>query len=150
MPFSNVAIYEQIVRESYAEMVAIAENGKTPKEDGSGFVIKYDSSHSSFKKSMIVVTFSGMWLEAIFHLFMVKNHSKNQFSKYEKDSYKEKLKRMGISDSDVLNSAERFQKTRNELIHEKAFMDKGEIKLAQSEAEIAYKIVDHVSSCIAI
>ncbi len=55
MPFSNVDIYEQLVRESYAEMVLIDESGKTPKEDGSGFFIKYDSSHSSFKKSMIVV-----------------------------------------------------------------------------------------------
>ncbi|MBU2984914.1 hypothetical protein KO528_06115 [Saccharophagus degradans] len=150
MPFSNVAIYEQIVRESYAEMVSVTERGRTLKDDGSGFIITYDKSHTSFKKSMIVVTFSGMWVEAIFHLFMVKNHSKNQFSKYEKDSYKEKLKRLGITDSSVLDYAEKFQKTRNELIHEKAFMDKGEIKLAQAEAEIAYKIVDHVSTCVAI
>ncbi len=81
---------------------------------------------------------------------MVKKHSKNQFSKHEKHSYKEKLKCMGISDSDVLDNAEKFQKTRNELIHEKAFMDKGEINLAQSEAAIAYNIVEHVSSRVSM
>ena len=133
MPYTNVLVYEQIVNENYTGMVVDIDNGRTPKEDGSGYIIKYDPTHASFKKSMIVVTFAGMWLEAIFHQFMVKNHSKNQFNKHGKDSYKEKLELMGISDSSILDSAEKFQKSRNELIHEKAFMDKGEIKLAQNE-----------------
>jgi len=148
MPYSNVIVYEQIVKENYAEMVADIESSRTPKEDGSGYIIKYDPTHASFKKSMIVVTFAGMWLEAIFHHFMVINHSKNQFTKHGKDSYKEKLKLMGVSDSSILDFAENFQKTRNELIHEKAFMDKGEIKLAQDEAEIAHKIIEHASEIV--
>lgn len=150
MPSSNSVVYEQIVRESHAEMVSDMESGRTPREDGSGYIIKYDPTQASFKKSMIVVTFAGMWLEAIFHLFMVRNHSKNQFTKHDKDSYKAKLERMGISNTEILDSTEKFQKTRNELIHEKAFMDKGEIKLAQTEADIAFKIVEHVSSHVAI
>lgn len=148
MPYTNVDVYEQIVKEHYASMVADIDNGSTPKKDGSGDIVKYDPTHASFKKSMIVITFTGMWLEAMFHQFMVKYKSKNQFNKHDSDSYKEKLKLMGISDSSTLDSIEKFQKTRNELIHEKAFMDKGEIKLAQNEAEVAYKIIDHVSNQI--
>jgi hypothetical protein len=150
MPYSNILVYEQIVKENYAEMLSDIENGRTPKEDGSGYIIKYDPTQASFKKSMIVVTFAGMWLEAIFHQIMVKNHSKNQFSKHDKDSYKEKLALMGITDTTILDSAEKFQKTRNELIHEKAFMDKGEIKQAQKEAEVGHKIIDHVSTNVQI
>lgn len=146
MPYSNIHVYEQIVKENYTEMLSDIENGRTPKEDGSGYIIKYDPTQASFKKSMIVVTFAGMWLEAIFHQFMVKNHSKNQFSKHDKDPYKQKLALIGITNTAILDSAEKFQKTRNELIHEKAFMDKGEIKQAQKEAEVAHKIIEHVSA----
>jgi hypothetical protein len=148
MPYSNVVIYEQIVKENYAEMVADLNNGRTPKEDGTGFILKYDPTHSSFKKSMIIVTFAGMWLEAIFHLFMVKHHSKNQFNIHGKAPYKEKLEILGVTDIDILNSAESFQKTRNQLIHEKAFMEKGEVKSAQHEAEVAYKIIEHTSRIV--
>ncbi|TYK64154.1 hypothetical protein [Colwellia echini] len=148
MPYSNVTIYEQIVKENYDAMVVDVENGRTPKQDGSGYIIKYDPTRSSFKKSMIVVTFAGMWLEAVFHQFMLKNHSKNQFNKHDKASYKEKLELMGVTDSNILNSANNFQKTRNELIHEKAYMDKGEIKTAQKEAEVAYKIIEHASNIV--
>ena len=145
MTYSNVNIYQQIIYENYAEMVSDIENGRTLKEDGSGYIIKYDSSHLSFKKSMIVVVFAGMWIEATFHQFMVKNCSKNQFNKHDKDSYIEKLQIMGIEDSNILDTAEKFQKTRNEIIHEKAFMDKGDIKFAQKEAEDAHRIVRYVS-----
>jgi hypothetical protein len=148
MPYSNIAIYEQIVKENYAEMIVDIENGRTPKQDGSGFIIKYDPTRSSFKKSMIVVTFAGMWLEAVFHQFMVKHYSKNQFNKHDKASYKEKLELLGITDFNILNSAKSFQNTRNELIHEKAYMDKGEIKTAQREADVAHKIIEHVSDIV--
>lgn len=148
MPYSNVVVYEQIVNESYAEMVAAIDEGRTPKKDGIGYIIKFDPRRSSFKKSMIVVTFAGMWLEAIFHQFMITNHSRSQFHKHDKDPYKEKLELMGISDASILESTKIFQCTRNKLIHEKAFMDKGDIKVAQKEAEVAYNIVNHVSKFI--
>ena len=145
MPYSNVLVYQEIVKDNYSGMVADIENGRTTKEDGSGYIIKYDPDQLSFKKSMIVVTFAGMWLEAIFHHFMLNNYSKNQFNKDDHLSYKEKLEKMGVSDSSILDITDKFQTTRNELIHEKAFMDKGEIKLAENEAEAAHKIVDYVS-----
>ena len=80
----------------------------------------------------------------------LKNHSKNQFSKHDNDSYREKLVLIGISDSGIWESAYKFQKIRNQLIHEKSYMDKGEIKLVQSEADSAYKIVEYVSKTITL
>ena len=145
MTYSNVNIYQQIVYDNYSDMVRDIENNRTPKADGSGYIIKYDPSQLSFKKSMIVVVFAGMWIEAIFHQFMVTNHSKNQFNKHNKKPYKEKLRMMGILDPSILDTAEKFQRTRNELIHEKAFMDKGDIKFAQNEAGNAHFIVRYIS-----
>ncbi len=57
---------------------------------------------------------------------------------------------MGVSDSSILNSADKFQKTRNKIIHETSFMDNGEIKIAQHEAVVAHKIYDLVSKCVII
>ena len=57
---------------------------------------------------MIVVVFSGMWLEAFFHQEIVIQKSKNQFNKYSKCSYKEKLELIGISDASILDKAVAF------------------------------------------
>jgi len=70
--YTNVSIYEKIVYESFSDMNSILEEGRTPKEDGrDGYIIKYDPSQRSFKQSMIVVVFAGMWLEAKFHLSLI-------------------------------------------------------------------------------
>ena len=61
MVFSNVSIYKEIVEEAYSKMCFLSDEGKTPKDDGSGgYIIKYDPTHSSFKQSMVVVVFTGM------------------------------------------------------------------------------------------
>jgi hypothetical protein len=145
VPYSNIQVYEDIVHEAYSEMNSIIENGRTAKDDGSGYIIQYDSTQASFKKSMVVVVFAGMWLEATFHQFMVSNHSKSQFTKHNSDSYRNKLELMGIKEPDFLAKTKKFQKTRNELIHEKAFMDKGDLKGSQNEAKTAHEIISHVS-----
>lgn len=147
MTYSNVSIYKEIVYEAFSEMLSIKEKNRTPKEDGSdGYIIKYDPNQNSFKQSMVVVVFAGMWLEAFFHHEIINKQSKNQFNKHNKKSYREKLELIGITESSILDKANAFQKTRNELIHEKAFLDKGEIKLAQNEAEQAHEIIEYVSN----
>lgn len=128
-------------------MISLIEEGTSPREDGSdGYIIKYDPNQQSFKQSMIVVVFAGMWLEAFFHQEIVKQRSKNQFNNNSNKSYKEKLELIGISEYNILNKTVTFQKTRNELIHEKSFLDKGEIKCAQEEAKHAHEIIEHVSN----
>jgi len=144
--YSNVSIYKDIVNEAFTEMLSLKKESRVPKEDGSGgHIIKYDPDQRSFKHSMIVVAFMGMWLEAFFHHEMIKQHSKTQFHKHRKDSYREKLELIGINEPSILNKAKAFQKTRNDLIHEEAFLDKGVIKIAQDEAEQAHEIIEYVS-----
>lgn len=143
---TNVEIYKAIALEAYEEMVNIDSSLKTPKADGSGgFIIKYDPDHNSFKKSMIVVVFTGMWLEALLHLEIVKKHGEKEFKKVDrKYTYEEKLKMVGISSADLLDKVKRLRKTRKELVHEKAFLDNGEIKKAQEEAVLANEVMNEI------
>ena len=153
MPHTNLQVYKEIVYEAFFKMLALDEEAITPKSDGGdggdGNIIKYDPDHQSFKQAMIVVVFSGMWLEAFFHQEIVNQQSKNQFNIHNKKSYKEKLELIGINDTSTLNKAVAFQKTRNELIHEKAFLDRGDPKLAQVEAKRAHGIIEYVASVFA-
>jgi uncharacterized protein YutE (UPF0331/DUF86 family) len=59
--------------------------------------------------------------------------------------YEEKLKLLKIVDTEFLQRVERFRSTRNQLLHEKAFFDNGEIRVAEEEAELAIELVRYVS-----
>lgn len=143
---TNIETYKAIALEAYEEMINLDSSSKTPKADGSdGFIIKYDPEHKSFKKSMIVVVFTGMWLEALLHLKIVKIHGESEFKKVDrKYSYEEKLKMIGVSSTDLLNKVKRLRETRKELVHEKAFLDNGEIKKAQQEAVLANEVMNEI------
>ncbi|MEP5232995.1 MAG: hypothetical protein ABJQ78_16335 [Alloalcanivorax sp.] len=149
MLFSNVSIYKQISEESYSKMASLVEEGRSPKENGTdGYIIKYDPNHNSFKQSMIVVVFTGMWLEALLHQEIVSKHGIEVFKKYDFKSYRDKLTLLGIADADLLDRVDSFKATRKELVHEKAFFDSGEIKVAQKEAELAHKIMAGISHAL--
>ncbi|WP_145999092.1 hypothetical protein [Oceanicoccus sp. KOV_DT_Chl] len=151
MIYSNASIYKEIAEEAYSKMCLLLKKGRTPKDDGSGgYIIKYDDTHNSFKQSMIVVVFTGMWLEAILHQLIVSRHGNDQFKKYDFKPYREKLVLLGVSDSEILDKVDLFKATRKELVHEKAFFDSGEIKVAQKEAELAHQVISSVSHVLGI
>ena len=103
-----MGIYKETIEEAYSKMIVLEEEHIKPKPDGSeGNVIRYDPSHQSFKQAMIVVVFSGMWLEALFHQEIVRPKSKNQFNNNNKKSYREKLELIGITEASVLNKKEK-------------------------------------------
>jgi len=144
MVISNVSIYRTIAEEAYIKMVNGVENQRTPKQNGTGWIIKYDPGHMSFKNAMIVVVFTGMWLEALLHIRIVQKYDEKKFKQYDFKSYKDKLRLLGVEDEELLEKVERFRKIRKELVHEKAFLDDGTIKTAQEEAKIAYEIMKDV------
>lgn len=75
--FTNIAIYKAIADEAHKEMVQLMEAGRRPKPDGSaGWIFTHDPNHTSFKQSLISIVFTGMWLEALLHLLIVKNTGK--------------------------------------------------------------------------
>ena len=143
---TNVEIYKAIALEAYEEMVSLDSSSKKPKGDGSdGFVVNYDPEHKSFKKSIIVVVFTGMWLESFLHMMIVQKHGIDEFRKVDrKYNYEKKLKMIGISSTDLLDKVKRLRGTRKELVHEKAFLDNGKIKKAQDEAVLANEIMNEI------
>lgn len=147
MPISNASIYKQISEEAYSKMVESSKERMILKNDGSeGFIISYDPAHTSFKQSMIVVVFTGMWLEAVLHQQIVSKHGEETFKKYDFKSYREKLVLLGISDTALLDDVESFKSTRKEIVHEKALFDTGQIKVAQAEAELAKTILERIAN----
>ncbi|MDX2425671.1 MAG: hypothetical protein QNK15_05390 [Cycloclasticus sp.] len=151
MVCSNASIYREISEEAYSKMCSLSDEGKTPKGDGSGGnIIKYDPSHNSFKQSMIVVVFTGMWLESMLHQLIVSKYGDDEFKKYDFKPYREKLILLGVLDAELLNKVDSFKTTRKELVHEKAFFDRGEIKMAQKEAELAHQVMSSVSYALGI
>ena len=151
MVYSNASIYKEIAEEAYSKMCLLLEEGRTPKDDGSGgYIIKYDPAHNSFKQSLIVVVFTGMWLEAILHQLIVSKHGGDEFKKYDFKPYREKLALLGVSDSEILDKVDSFKNTRKELVHEKAFFDSGEIKVAQKEAELAHQVMSSIFHVLGI
>lgn len=148
---SNASIYKEISGEAYLKMRSLLHERKTPKGDGTGgHIIKYDPFHNSFKQSMIVVVFTGMWLEAILHQLVVSKYGDAEFKKYDFKSYREKLILLGVSDAKLLSKVDLFKSTRKELVHEKAFFDSGEIKIAQNEAELAHQVMASVSQALGV
>lgn len=139
---TNAEVYRAIADEAYQKMVQSIEAGRRPKPDGStGWIVTYDPDQTSFKQAMISLVFTGMWLEAMMHLLIVKAHGKDGFKEYDFKSYEEKLTLLGCTDEELLNSVSRFRKARRALVHEKAHFDDGEIRWAQKEAENAHGLL---------
>ena len=131
-----------IADEAYQKMVQSDEESRSPKPDGSpGWIKTYDPDHFSFKQAMISIVFTGMWLEAEMHIHIVKNFGEIKFKEYDFKTYEQKLDFLGCNDQALLSAVEKFRKTRKSLVHEKAYIDDGEIKWAQKEAKNAHEIL---------
>jgi hypothetical protein len=123
-------------------MKEIIESHRRPKPDGSeGWIKKIDPDQKSFKQAMISIVFTGIWLEALLHLKIVKYHSEDVFNEYDFKSYEEKLQLLECADPNIIERVTRFRKCRKELVHEKAFLDDGKMKKAQDEADNAYELL---------
>lgn len=139
--FTNIAIYKAIADEAHQAVVQLMEAGRRPKPDGSpGWIIIYDPNQTSFKQSMVSIVFTGMWLEALMHLLIVKKYGKDKFKEYDRRSYEEKLQLLGCRNKELLHRVSRFRNIRKLLVHEKAHFDEGEIKRAQDEAKNAHEM----------
>ena len=99
---SNVTVYKAIAEEAYSDMVQLVNSGRKRKTDGSdGWIIQLDPEQKSFKKAMISIVFTGMWLEALTHLLIVKKFGEKKFKEYDFKSYEEKLELLGITEKET-------------------------------------------------
>ncbi|MGK2927386.1 MAG: hypothetical protein ACSLE2_17365 [Lysobacterales bacterium] len=118
---TNAHVYRAIAEEALSEAVRLEAEARTPKPDGSpGFVIQWDPERRSFKKSLVAVAFSGIYLEAVLFIHGTFRMGADWEKKFDRKPYEEKLEALGISDADLLASAKRLREVRNDLVHEKA------------------------------
>lgn len=140
--FTNVSTYRAIAIEAFETMRDLVVSGRRPKEDGSpGWILQFDPNQKCFKQAMIAIVFTGMWLEALLHLLIVRDHGEEKFREVDYKPYEEKLRLIGIDDKSILESAARFRVARKALVHEKAHFDTGETQTAQDEARNAYQLL---------
>ena len=139
---TNMSVYRAITLDAHQKMHEQISAGRRPKGDGSpGWIINFDPDQGSFKQAMIAIVFAGMWLEALLHLLIVRDHGAEKFREYDFKSYADKIRLLGCLDKKLLDAAERFQKSRKELVHEKAHFDGGKGKAAQDEADNAHELL---------
>jgi hypothetical protein len=138
-------MFLSVATDAHAEMKRLVEEGRTPKPDGTpGYILALDPEHRSFKQALIVVTFAGIYFEALTY-FVARQKSKSQAEKVDGARYRGKLERLGINEEALLQVAESFQLDRNDLVHEKASpaaeVDWGEVRFAQSCADKAMDFI---------
>jgi len=131
---SNVDVYAAIAEEAFVDMEKRLAEGRKPRADGKGYIVKFDPSQKSFKSALVYITFSALWLEAILHLRIADQHGKSRSKEADRKSYEEKLEILGVSDGELSCSLEAFRTLRREIIHEKAFFDQNKHRVAQDEA----------------
>jgi hypothetical protein len=144
---TNVSSFKAIALDAHMSMKSSLNAGREPIGDGRpGWIISFDPNQTSFRQAMITIVFTGIWLEALLHLLIVRDHGEEKFKEFDRKPYEDKILLLGCSDQKILDSAERFRKCRRELVHEKAFFDSGEAKTAQDEAENAYQLLVAIDS----
>jgi len=128
-------------------MQELLNAGRRPKDDGTpGWIVTFDPDQKCFKQAMITIVFTGMWLEALLHLLIVREHGLEKYKECDRQLYEDKLRLIGCSDQRIFDLAKRFRKTRKELVHEKAYCDDGQLKTAQDEADNAHNLLLSIDS----
>lgn len=144
---TNIRVYYKIAKEAHIAAMDALLNSKIPNpHNTNGWIITIDPEQKSFKNSLIAIVFSGIFIEALFHLMITKKNGIETFKKYDFKSYREKLVLLGCIDEKILNHSDEFQKLRKEIVHEKAYLDNGQIREAQAEASAALDFVGEVVS----
>ena len=117
---SNVDVFLAIAEESHSAMTASLESGRRPKPDGSGYIVTYDQTYTSFKQACATVAFAAMYFEALMYLLALQHRGKDAALKLDRLLYEKRLEAIGVADPTLLAMAKEFREARKELVHEKA------------------------------
>ena len=144
---TNIRVYYKIAKEAHLAMKHdLSRNIRSNPNGDTGWIVTFDPEQKSFKNSLIAIVFSGIFIEALFHLLITKTKGVETFKEYDFKSYRDKLILLGCVDEKILNHSIEFKKLRKEVVHEKANLDNGQISIAQTEAEAAINFVNEVVS----
>lgn len=142
---TNIRVFYHIAREAHVAMEKESSSRKRPRPNGEpGWILTYDPEQKSFKNAFITIVFCGVFIEALFHLLIVKRKGLAVFKKYDRKPYGEKLQLLGCNDQAILGKANQYQTVRNEVIHEKAYLTMDSFRIAQKDAVLAMDLVNQV------
>lgn len=143
---TNLRAFFAIASDSLIRMVDLQESGSRQKTDCEpGRVISYDPAQKSFKEALVTIVFSGIYLEALLHLLIVKTHGLSVFKQYDRKSAQEKLRLLGCTDASIVTSYAHFTTVRREIVHEKAHLDSKIIRHAQDEAAKSFELIQSIN-----
>lgn len=141
---SNIDVYASIAEEAFVDMEQRLAEGRKPRSDGEGWVLSFDPTQKSFKSALVYITFSALWLEAFLHLRIASQLGKSRSKDVDRKSYEEKLEILGVSDGELSCSLAEFRDLRREIIHEKAFFDQNNFRVAQDEARKVRQLMNRI------
>ena len=149
--YTNIDVYRSIAVDALAASERATAAHRRPKPDGAGgSIIVVDPDRVAFKQSMIAIAFAGMYLEALFFVVGTERLGRAVYLGHERETYEERLKRIGLVDQDLLDRCAAFRDARNELVHEKAEEQLGRptLRVAQSEAMEALELIRDVAAVL--
>ena len=142
---TNIDVYWSIAEEAHGAMRADLAESMTPKPNGEpGYIIRWDSDRCSFKNAMIAIAFAGMYLDALLYITLQSRLGRADAMKVDLLPHEERLKKLGVTDSTMLNRVKTFRKTRNDLVHEKA------VELADIGGQPLHTAQDAAESAISL
>ena len=131
-----------------AESTRIGEAQTRPKPNGEpGAIITFDPEQRSFKYSLIAIAFAGIYLDALLYIEGIRKLGQEAYSKIDRSTYEKKLRALGLSDPDLIDSCRQFREVRNELVHERA-LEQTEIRGAQIEARRGINLIERVTELL--
>ena len=140
---TNASVYLAVANESCRSMRDDLQRRVLPKPDGSpGNVLVFDPDRRSYKDAFITIVFSGMYVDAMLHILLVKRRGLDVARALDHATYEKKMEELGCQNQDLLTAAARFRTSRREVVHEKAFLDQDSFKVAQDEAESSIAFVE--------
>ncbi len=153
---SNANVYLAIAEEALAESKKLDEASQRPGPDGEPGIVKtLDPERTSFKQSLVAMVFAGIYLEALLYMVGIDKLGKDEYMKIDRKHYEEKLRVLGVRDTETLKTCKRFREARNDLVHEKAIephagIDGTTFHRAQREAEIGVSFVQSIESLLLV
>lgn len=146
---SNADIYLAIAQEAHASMRAELAKVVKPKPDGTpGYIMRFEPDRRSFKDAMVTVVFAGIYLEALLYLSLRNRFGRADALKIDRDRYEDRLKRLGVTDTDLLQRVAAFREARRDLVHEKAVapdeLESHTIRIAQDTADNAISLLQDI------
>ena len=142
---TSIRYFYQIAQEAIAFVQEDLRARIRPKPDGQpGAGILWDPEQRGFKTSFVAIVFSGMFIEAALHQLIASRKGIEEAKRTDKWTYEKKLGLLGCSDTSLFLLCKEYSAARREIVHEKAYLEDGSLRIAQREAERAFELVEKI------